>query len=242
MSKIKYDEQPLLKAVKLGKTYFVGTEVPALRDANFEIYEGEFVTIVGPSGSGKTTLLSLMGGLEIPSHGDVIINGESMRHLNESGRARMRRNNIGFVFQFFNLINSLSAFENVAVPLRLIGKPESEIRRRVTQLLEQVGLSHRANHLPLTLSGGEQQRVAIARALANEPKLVLADEPTGNLDTATSKEILNLICRLNREKGITFVIVTHDVSLTKYANKIIRIKDGRVEDIEIREEKEVQIQ
>lgn len=242
MSKIRYGEQPLLKAVKLGKTYFVGTEVHALRDANFEIYEGEFVTIVGPSGSGKTTLLSLMGGLEIPSHGDVIINGESMRHLNESGRARMRRNNIGFVFQFFNLINSLSAFENVAVPLRLIGKPESEIKRRVTELLEQVGLTHRANHLPLTLSGGEQQRVAIARALANEPKLVLADEPTGNLDTTTSQEILSLIQRLNQEKGITFVIVTHDVSLTKYANKIIRVRDGRIEDVEIREEKEVQVQ
>lgn len=238
MSRIRLNEKPLVRAMRLGKSYFMGTEIKALHDASFEIYEGEFVVIVGQSGSGKTTLLSLMGGLEIPTQGDVIVNGQSMRHLNESGRSRMRKENVGFVFQFFNLINSLPAAENVAVPLRLVGLPEKEIKRKVKDLLKQINLEHRAHHLPLTLSGGEQQRVAIARALANQPKLVLADEPTGNLDTENSRDILMLLQHLNREKGVTFVIVTHDLSMRALADRIIYMKDGVVDRVELQDENE----
>lgn len=205
-------------------------ETQALRGVNLSIENGEFTALVGPSGSGKTTLLQIIGCLDQPSSGQVFVNGKDVSKLNRNQRADIRRGTIGFIFQFFALIPTLSAYENVEMPLLLVGKSPSERRERVNQLLESVRLSDRAHHRPDQLSGGEQQRVAIARALATQPAMILADEPTANLDTANGKQIMETMTRLNQETGITFVFATHDPRVIHYARRVVTLQDGRVVD------------
>jgi len=203
-------------------------ETLALRGVSLSIESGEFTALVGPSGSGKTTLLQLIGCLDQPSSGKVFINGKDVSTLNRNQRADMRRGTIGFIFQFFALIPTLSAYENVEMPLLLTGEGSSERRKRVTQLLEAVGLADRSHHRPDQLSGGEQQRVAIARALASKPALILADEPTANLDTANGKQVMDTMTRLNQETGVTFVFATHDPRVIQYARRVVTLQDGLV--------------
>lgn len=228
----RYSSRILYVTERLRKNLYVGTEiVTAVKNASITIEKGEFVCIVGHSGSGKSTLLTLLGGLDTPTSGKLFFMGQDMRELNEDDRAILRRENIGYVFQFFNLVDTLTAYENVALPLRLLRKSESEIDARVKQLLNDVGLLHRADHCPPTMSGGEQQRVAIARALANSPQVVLADEPTGNLDSQTSQEVVALMRRLNKEYGQTFVIVTHDLGMAEFADRVFEMKDGVIQQV-----------
>jgi putative ABC transport system ATP-binding protein len=208
---------------KIGKV-----ETHALRGVNLSIENGEFTALVGPSGSGKTTLLQLIGCLDQPTSGRVCVNGKDVSRLNRNQRADMRRGTIGFVFQFFALIPTLSAYENVELPLLLIGQKAAERRQRVNQLLEMVDLSDRARHRPDQLSGGEQQRVAIARALASRPALILADEPTANLDTANGKLVMETMTRLNQETGVTFVFATHDPRVISYARRVVTLQDGLI--------------
>jgi len=216
----------------VSKVYMVGSqEVRALDRVSLRIERGEFISVMGPSGSGKTSLLSVMGCLIRPSSGRILIGGEDVTDLYEDRLAVFRAKKIGFVFQFFNLISTLTALENVMLPMVFAGDiPSWEMKARAMELLEAVGLSDRANHRPLELSGGQQQRVAIARALANDPEIVLADEPTGNLDSHTGSEIMDLIEQLNRELGKTFVIVTHDPAVARRTKKILYMRDGRLYD------------
>ena len=209
----------------------MGQTIYAVNDVNLQVDQGEFVVIMGPSGSGKSTLLALLGGLDRPQSGDVILGGERYSKLSENGLAKIRRNKVGFVFQFFNLIPHLTALENVMLPMRFGTLSKRQMEDRARDLLSIVGLSGRQQHKPMELSGGEQQRVAIARALANEPDIVLADEPTGNLDSKTSQEIGEIFHNLNREKGQTFVVVSHDPSLSKWAHRVIHVLDGRIAEI-----------
>ena len=202
-----------------------GQELTVLRDVSFEIPAGEFLAIVGPSGSGKSTLLGLLAGLDRPRSGRVILDGQDLSALTEDGRARLRGEKVGFVFQSFHLIPTLTARENVQVPLELRGE---EARVRADELLDRVGLAARAHHYPAQLSGGEQQRVALARAFSNRPRILFADEPTGNLDAATGQSVIELMDRLNRELGTTLVLVTHDTDLAGRARRMIRLMDGRV--------------
>jgi putative ABC transport system ATP-binding protein len=190
--------------------------------------QGAFISIVGPSGSGKTTLLGLLAGLDTPSAGSVILDGANLGHLDEDERARLRGEKVGFVFQSFQLIPTLTAAENVSVPLELRGEPERHAAGRARDVLDRVGLGDRMDHFPAQLSGGEQQRVAIARAFANQPRILFADEPTGNLDASTGSRIVELLESLNRESGSTVVLVTHDLTLAGRAQRTIRLSDGRV--------------
>jgi putative ABC transport system ATP-binding protein len=199
-----------------------------VNDINFSIPEGISCAIVGPSGSGKTTLLGLCAGLDRPTFGSVTLNGIPLNPLNEDERARVRNQHVGFVFQTFQLVPTLTAIENVMVPLELRGEGTKEVRERARELLESVGLGDRTHHYPTQLSGGEQQRVAIARAFINNPKILFADEPTGNLDTETGEYIENLIFELNKKQGTTLVMVTHDLELAKKCDRIIRLKNGQV--------------
>ncbi|MDW8049163.1 MAG: ABC transporter ATP-binding protein [Nitrososphaerota archaeon] len=205
--------------------------VPALRGVSFDIRKGEFLTIFGPSGSGKSTLLHLIGGLDRPDEGEILINGVNILSLSDNELADLRLRKIGFVFQFFNLLPRLTALRNVELPLSLADVPEDEALEKAKEMLKIVGLEARLSHKPTELSGGEQQRVAIARALINDPEIVLADEPTGNLDTKTGWEIVQLMKRLNEEKGQTFVVVTHDPNIAEIATRIIYLKDGLIEGI-----------
>jgi putative ABC transport system ATP-binding protein len=205
-------------------------ETQALHGVSLSIESGEFTALVGPSGSGKTPLLQLIGCLDQPTSGKVFVAGKDVTKLNRNQRADMRRGTIGFIFQFFALIPTLSAYENVEMPLLLEGISSTERRQRVTQLLEAVGLAERAHHRPDQLSGGEQQRVAVARALATKPSLILADEPTANLDTANGKQVMETMTRLNQETGVTFVFATHDPRVIQYARRIITLRDGVVDE------------
>lgn len=214
------------KAYRMGKVF-----VPAIRNVSFNVKEGEFLTIFGPSGSGKSTLLHLIGGLDRPDEGKIVIDGFDILKLSDDKLAELRLNKIGFVFQFFNLLPRLTAFDNVELPLTIAGIPEKDASNRTREMLKLVGLEARLNHRPFELSGGEQQRVAIARALINNPKIVLADEPTGNLDTKTGWEIVQLMMKLNEEKGQTFIVVTHDPHIAEAADRIIYLKDGVIEGI-----------
>jgi putative ABC transport system ATP-binding protein len=217
------------KVEHASRVYKIGkVETQALRDVSLSIDSGEFTALVGPSGSGKTTLLQLIGCLDQPTSGRVFINGKDVSTLNRNQRADVRRGAIGFVFQFFALIPTLTAYENVEMPLLLSGQLAADRRARVSQLLEAVDLAERAHHRPDQLSGGQQQRVAIARALSTNPALILADEPTANLDTPNGKQIMDIMARLNRETGVTFVFATHDPRVISYARRVVMLRDGRI--------------
>ena len=203
-------------------------ETKALRGVDLTIQNGEFTALVGPSGSGKTTLLQLIGLLDQPTRGSVFINGKEATGLSRDKRADLRKGAIGFVFQFFALIPTLNAFENVEMPLLLNNVKASERRARVNEMLEAVGLTDRAHHRPDQLSGGQQQRVAVARALATKPTLILADEPTANLDTPNGKQVMEIMTRLNQETGVTFVFATHDPRVIQFARRVITLQDGLI--------------
>ena len=220
----------VVRAVGLTRRYAMGdTCVEALRGVDLTIERGEFVGLVGPSGSGKSTLLNLLGGLDRPTRGQVWINGTELSAGDERTLTRHRREHVGFVFQSFNLLPRLTAMENVALPLMFSNVPEKQRLRRAQQLLERVGLRARLAHRPTQLSAGEQQRVAIARALVGQPALLLADEPTGNLDTVTGAEIMALLKELNDEQGLTLLVVTHDPEVAAFAERIVKLRDGQVE-------------
>jgi len=199
-----------------------------VKGVSISVGVGEFVCLVGKSGCGKTTLLSLLSGLERPTKGDVVLNGKKINGASEDELALFRRENVGFIFQSFNLIPTLSAWENVALPLFPIKMTAEERRRRATELLNQMEMGHRMDHLPSALSGGEKQRVAIARALVNRPKIIFADEPTGNLDSATGDAIMDILNRLHSKEGVAILMVTHEVELAKTAERLVRMHDGEV--------------
>ncbi len=219
----------ILQTKSLGKQYRMGaTMVEALKSVDLRVEPGEFVAVMGPSGSGKSTLLHLMGGLDQPSSGEVVLDGERLSDMSDKEVTLLRRRKVGFVFQFFNLLPTLSAEENVALPLLIDRRRLHDYGDRIGQLLALVELSDRRNHKPDQLSGGEQQRVAIARALVTEPSIVLADEPTGNLDSRAGDEVLRLLRRTCDEQGQTIVMVTHDPRAASYADRIVFLKDGRM--------------
>jgi len=220
---------PLIKLENVSKVYQMGeTKVQALKNINLKIEKGENVVIIGPSGCGKSTLLHLMGCLDRPTKGKVLIDGRDISKLSDNELAKIRREKIGFIFQFFYLIPTLTALENVMLPMTFAGVPSKEKIRRAKELLKLVGLERRMYHKRSELSGGEIQRVAIARALANDPEIILADEPTGNLDSKSGKEVIKYLVRLNKEKNVTLVVVTHDLSIIKFFERKIYLKDGRI--------------
>ena len=220
---------PIIELRNVWKTYSLG-EVPihALCGVNIKINHGDFVVVLGASGSGKSTAMNMIGALDVPVRGSVYLEGKDISNLSESELSQIRGKKIGFVFQQFNLIPSLSAIKNVTLPMIFQEIPEEQRNKRAEELLTLVGLGERMDHKPTELSGGEQQRVAIARALANNPEVILADEPTGNLDSKTGKQIMDLISDLHRKEKKTVVMVTHDADLIKYAHKVIYLKDGQV--------------
>ena len=219
----------VVETIDLCKVYRMGlTEIHALKNVNLKVYRGEMVAVVGPSGSGKTTLLNLIGTLDKPTSGKIYIDGEDITTKSEKELTLLRRRKIGFVFQFYNLIPVLTAYENVELPLLISGVPKKEREKRVRRLLEMVGLEDRMNHRPDELSGGEQQRVAIARALVNNPSIILADEPTGDLDTETGLMVVQLMRKLAKEEDSTVIMVTHDPQISEIADRIIYLRDGRI--------------
>ena len=220
----------ILQVKNLTRKFKSGTRLlSVVNNVNFNINKGSVNAIVGPSGSGKTTLLGLCAGLDQPTSGEVKLQGISLDSLDEDNRAKVRNEHVGFVFQTFQLVPTLTAIENIMVPLELRGISSTVVRKRAEQLLLEVGLADRSHHYPTQLSGGEQQRVAIARAFINEPKILFADEPTGNLDTETGEHIEELIFNLNKSQQTTLILVTHDLELAQKCNRIIRIKNGKID-------------
>jgi putative ABC transport system ATP-binding protein len=205
-----------------------GVETPALRGVDLKIKKEEFVAIMGPSGSGKSTLLHMVGALDKPTSGKIILDGVDISTLKESDLARLRGKKIGIVFQFFNLHPTLTALENIELPMIIVERDKKERKQRALDLLKAVGLEHRAHHFPSQMSGGEQQRVAIARALANEPEIILADELTGNLDTKTKAEIMNFLLKLQKERKMTVTIITHEPEIAQYAKTVVHLVDGKI--------------
>ena len=219
----------IIQAQQIKKVYRNGLlRVEALNGINMQVEEGEMVAIMGPSGCGKTTLLNCLSGLDTIDEGNVFIKGDNLRDLSDNERTAYRARHMGFIFQDFNLLPVLSAVENVELPMLVSRVPGKKARKRALEMLDRVGLSDRARHRPAELSGGQRQRVTVARALTNDPAIVWADEPTGNLDSETAEDIMSLICRLNRENGQTFVIVTHDIEVGKLANRIFTMRDGEI--------------
>lgn len=219
---------PIVETVNLRKTYILGkVPVNALCGVNLKVEKGDFIAILGPSGSGKSTLLNMIGALDTPTEGKVLIDGVDISTLNDNKLAEIRHR-VGFVFQFFNLIPRLTALGNVELPLSIAGLSKNEKRKRAENLLEIVGLTDRMKHKPAELSGGQRQRVAIARALANDPSFLLMDEPTGNIDSKTASDIMDLVQELNEKKGVTIVMITHDQNLAGRAKRIVRMLDGTV--------------
>ncbi len=219
----------IIQAQQVKKIYRNGLlRVEALNGINIQVEEGEMVAIMGPSGCGKTTLLNCLSGLDTIDEGNVFIKGDNLRDLSDNERTAYRARHMGFIFQDFNLLPVLSAVENVELPMLVSRVPGKKARKRALEMLDRVGLSDRARHRPAELSGGQRQRVTVARALTNDPAIVWADEPTGNLDSETAEDIMSLICRLNRENGQTFVIVTHDIEVGKLANRIFTMRDGEI--------------
>ncbi|OPZ22577.1 MAG: Lipoprotein-releasing system ATP-binding protein LolD [candidate division BRC1 bacterium ADurb.BinA364] len=222
----------IIKAENVKKRYFMGEEeVWALKGIDLEIHRHEFISIMGPSGSGKSTLFNQIGALDVPTEGRVFFEGQSIFDMSESRQAWFRCNKIGYIFQTFNLIGVMSALQNVSLPMIFQGASAEDCERRATKILERVGLGHRLTHKPFELSGGQQQRVAIARALANTPAVILADEPTGNLDTKTGTEIVNLLKELNAEEGVTVICSTHDPKMIASSDRVCWIRDGQLERI-----------
>jgi putative ABC transport system ATP-binding protein len=218
----------MIKLDKLTKVYRTDEiESTALNEVSFKIEKGEFVSVMGPSGCGKSTLLNILGMLDKPESGSYEFQGKEVSHLNEKGRALVRKQNIGFVFQNFNLIDELTVFENIELPLIYNNVPSTERKKRVYELIDKIGISHRASHFPQQLSGGQQQRVAVARALITKPPIILADEPTGNLDSSNGNEVMELLCELN-EAGTTIIMVTHSTHDASYSGRIINLLDGQV--------------
>jgi len=223
------ESNTIIEAINLYKTFMLGdVAVEVLKDVSVQIKEGEFISIMGPSGSGKSTLLYLIGGLDKPTSGSLKIKGKELFTMNDNDSSIMRRRDIGFVFQFYNLIPNLDVEENIMLPILLDGKKMKNHRDRLEAILSLVGLSDRRHHTPRELSGGQQQRVAIARALINEPDIILADEPIGNLDSKTGKDVMSLLKKINLEQNKTIVQVTHSRDSASYGNRIINVKDGKI--------------
>jgi putative ABC transport system ATP-binding protein len=219
----------IIEVANVSKSFQLADQtVAVLKNINLEIQKGEFISIMGPSGSGKSTLLYLLGGLDRVSQGSICVNGVEIQRLNDEAESKMRRNEIGFVFQAYNLIDNLTLEENIMLPALLEGKNKKEVTHKAEELMARVGILQRRKHTPKELSGGEQQRTAIARALINDPLVLFADEPIGNLDSKSGKEVLELLRDINREKGITILMVTHSEESTRYGNRIIRLRDGEI--------------
>ena len=220
---------PVIELRRIKKIYKMdGVETHALRGVDLSIFKNEFVAIMGPSGSGKSTLLHMIGALDRPTEGRILLDGVDISTLKESDLARLRGKKIGFIFQFFNLHPTLTALENIELPMIIMEVDSEQRRKKALELLRAVGLEHRADHLPSQLSGGEHQRVAIARALANDPEIILADEPTGNLDTKTEAEIMKFLLKLQKERQMTVAVITHEMEIARYAKRIINLVDGRI--------------
>jgi putative ABC transport system ATP-binding protein len=232
MKKLKGERREIIRLKDVSKFYHMGSSVvKALNDINFKVYEGEFVAIMGPSGSGKSTAMNLVGSLDVPTKGTIFLDGENIAHMDESNLAQIRGKKIGFIFQSFNLIPNLTALENVSLPMMFQGISSEERNERAKELLKLVELEDRMDHYPGQLSGGQRQRVAIARSLANEPDVILADEPTGNLDSKTGEIVMNFLDKMNRE-GKTIIIVTHESELAeKHAEVVYWLKDGKLEKV-----------
>ena len=227
----KMEGEAIIELKDVWKTYHMGeVQVHAVRGVSFKIKKGEFVAITGASGSGKSTMMHLVGCLDNPSHGSVILDGRNISSMSESRLAEVRGRKIGFIFQQFNLIPNLSALENVMLPIEFQDEPDGEMKERAKKLLDMVGLKDRMRHKSAELSGGQAQRVAIARSLANDPEIILADEPTGNLDSRTGEYIINFLSSLHKKEGKTVIMVTHDMGLIQFAERIIKLKDGKVEE------------
>jgi putative ABC transport system ATP-binding protein len=226
----------VLSAHRVSRTYVTGgASVAAVSDATLEVERGEFVAVVGPSGCGKSTLLHLCGAMEPPTSGEVTLEGVRLDRLGEDGLTKIRRERLGFVFQFFNLLPTLSLLENIALPLLLAGRAREEALDRAAHWADRLGLAHRVAHRPAQLSGGEMQRAAIARAVVHDPVLVIADEPTGNLDSLTGQRILEALTGLNREQGLTLLLATHAAEVAQSAHRVVHMRDGRIERIVARE-------
>lgn len=226
--------QPIIEVHNLCKTYKMeDVDVPVLKNINLKIKKGEIIAVVGPSGCGKSTLLHLLGCLDRATKGKILIEGRDVSKLSDDSLAKIRGGTIGFVFQFFYLLPTLSSLKNVLLPTNFSGTSKDDIGKKARNLLEMVGIGNRENHLPSQLSGGERQRVAIARAMINDPEIILADEPTGNLDSRSGAEVIKILLKLNKEKNVTLVIVTHDNSIASHAERIIYLKDGEI----VKEEK-----
>jgi putative ABC transport system ATP-binding protein len=227
--RLEADMDLVIEARNVSKIYQMGEiVVEALRDVSFNIRRGEILSIMGPSGSGKSTMMNTLGCLDRPTSGEYILDGESVRQMTDDQLASVRNRKVGFVFQSFNLLSRLTALGNVELPLRYSGMTEGR-RERAKAALEAVGLADRMTHRPYELSGGQQQRVAVARALVNDPAIIMADEPTGNLDSKVGKEIMNLLLNLNKERGTTLIIVTHDAAIAEQTQRVIRLRDGMLE-------------
>ena len=226
------DPEAMIQTFELAKIYNIteGIEIRALNGVSIDVKKGEFVSVMGPSGSGKTTLLNMIGALDNPTSGAVYINRTNVAHMDDKQRTNLRLKEIGFIFQFYNLVPVLSAYENVELPMLFAGKPKQEIEKNVNKFLDVVGLNEKRDHLPSELSGGEQQRVAIARALCNEPSILIADEPTGELDTKMGMEIVKLLRELNLELHQTILMVTHDPSIGALAERMLKMRDGKIID------------
>ncbi|MCM8772518.1 MAG: ABC transporter ATP-binding protein [Candidatus Omnitrophica bacterium] len=232
----------IVRTINLKKTYMLGKiPLPVLKGIDLEILRGEYISIMGPSGSGKTTLFNMIGGLDKPTEGKVYIDEVDIAQLDAYELAWLRCRKIGYIFQTFNLIPVMTALENVMLPMIFAGMSTDDAREKAKQLLETVGLGDRLHHKPFELSGGQQQRVAIARALANDPAIILADEPTGNLDLRTGKEIINLLRQMNKEKQVSIITATHDLKMLDVSDRVIWIRDGMIERIEDRENLDIRV-
>lgn len=237
-----FEREPIVRTRDLVKEYRMGaTIVTALAGVTLDIYRGDYVSIMGPSGSGKSTLFNMVGGLDKPTSGSVYINQVDIAQLSPHELAYMRCRTIGYIFQTFNLITVRTALENVTLPMLFAGVPADEADDRAARLLDLVGLQDRYHHRPTELSGGQQQRVAIARALANEPAILLADEPTGNLDLKTGQEIIQLLRGLNQQRGVTVISATHDLKMVDVSDRIVHVRDGTVSRVDLRSDVEVQV-
>ncbi len=233
---------PIVKLENVWKVYRMGeVDVPALKNTSLEIHEGEFVAIIGASGSGKSTMMNLVGCLDTPSKGRIFLKGEDIDKLSESDLSTLRGKSVGFIFQQYNLLPTLTTFGNAKLPLELQEVPDTEADKRVENVLNMVKLDDKKNHYPSQLSGGQQQRVSIARCLAADPDIILADEPTGALDSVTGKNVLEILHRLWRDNGKTVIMITHDLNLAKYASRIVELKDGEIIKDYLSKSKEVKI-